>query len=46
MCVYAQLKGQAAECYPGICRHVLSSVEFIVDLQKGYRLVHSGRQSL
>lgn len=44
MCV--QLKGQAAECYPGIYHHVLSSDEFIVDLQEVYRLVHSGKWSL
>lgn len=40
------LKGQAAECYPGIYHHVLLSDESIVDLQRGYRLVHSSNSHL
>lgn len=40
------MKGQAAECYPGIYHHVLLCDQFIVDLQRGYRLVHSRNKSV
>lgn len=43
-CVWT--KGHGVECYPGIYHHVLLFDEFIVDSQRGYRLVHRSNKSV